>query len=539
MYPQRRRNAAWLWVGLVSLLLLAAPPRPPDVSDYPWLYLRDGQPLDRAESLVSLIAVGDIFLGGSVATTPDPFGLTADWLGAADITLGNLESTLLVDEQGAPDGPYRRHSPATAARRLAAAGIDGLSLANNHTLDAGPAGQIESAESLRRAGLTPSEAGAPPTPVYFTQHGLRLAWLAFNVVPVPDAPAATTWDDQTGPAAIAAARAQADMVIVSVHWGREFTRQPDAQQQRLAQAMQTAGADIILGHHPHVAQPVTITPSAGGVQMVAYSLGNFVFDQDSAETGPGLALKLWLDAAGLRAVQALPIMPGRRPQLLPSQAAAAWLAGLQPTVSLHFTCTRQTCAPTSEVLGPTTDGLFWGEAADLTGDGKPEIVRRAGTRVAIYQADQVVWRSPDAWSVVDAALGDPNDDGRWELLLAIEQTGADGFEHSQPYIIGYRGGAYTLLWGGRPVADPIREVAVGDIDGDRIQELVVIEEHHDGSGQTVSVWRWSGWSFGLVWRSAPGNYRALHLSPAAPDTPGGFQVTAGPLPADPTAGLNK
>lgn len=531
MLRPTRRTLSMLGVGLVSLFLLAVPPPAPDLSAYPWLYLRHGQTLDPTEATVSLLAVGDIFLGRGVATTPDPFALTANWLRAADITLGNLESTLLVDPQDAPGGLYHLHSPAAAASRLAAAGLDGLSLANNHTLDAGLGGLLESAEHLRQTGLTPSDVTVPPGPVYFERHGWRLAWLAFNLVPVPEAPQAVTWDDQTGVAAIVAARAQADVVVVSMHWGHEYARQPDAQQHALAQTMQAAGADIILGHHTHTAQPVSITLTADGrAQLAAYSLGNFVFDQDSAETGPGLALKLWLDAAGLRAVQALPVIPGRRPQLLPPAAAADWLTELQPPAHLTFTCTHQTCGPTFDAPDLTTDGIFWGGSADLTGDGQPEIVRRAGSQVSIYQAGQRVWQSPVTWRVVDAALGDPNDDGRSELLLALFQRDGEGIERSQPYLVGYRGGAYTLLWGGRPVADPILEVAVGDIDGDQVQELVVIEERHDGTGQGIGVWRWSGWSFSLVWRSAPGAYHDLHLIPPTSGAAGGFQVTTGAGP---------
>src|SRR5690606_7681093 len=113
------------------------------------------------------------------------------------------------------------------------------------------------------------------------------------------------------------------------------------------------------------------------------------------------------------------------------------------------------CAPAGEVAGDGEMGWFWSGAIDLTGDGVPETVRRAGERVTVYEGGTAVWQSPEAWRVVDVALGDPNDDGRFELLLAIWQTDAEGHNRSQPYLVGHRGGEYQLLWGGRPVNTPI------------------------------------------------------------------------------------
>ena len=104
-----------------------------------------------------------------------------------------------------------------------------------------------------------------------------------------------------------------------------------------------------------------------------------------------------------------------------------------------------------------------------------------------------------------------NNDGRQEVLLALRKPDHSGVLLSHPYVLGYREGEWRLLWGGSAVSDPIQEVELGDVDGDGLEELVVLEARHDGSGQAVSVWRWHGWGFSQVWRSEAGNFRDLRL----------------------------
>jgi hypothetical protein len=85
--------------------------------------------------------------------------------------------------------------------------------------------------------------------------------------------------------------------------------------------------------------------------------------------------------------------------------------------------------------------------------------------------------------------------------------------HSHPFIIGHRGSHYTLLWGGSPVAFPIHELQLGDVTGDGVDNLVVLEETAEGQRRTISVWCWHGWGYTLLWRSPPGHYRDLALLP--------------------------
>jgi poly-gamma-glutamate capsule biosynthesis protein CapA/YwtB (metallophosphatase superfamily) len=497
-----------------------------DLSDYPWFYLRDGQPPAAGEVLVELVAVGDVMPGRGVLPVEAPLAQVAGWLRTADLVLGNLEAAIVAGEPVAStrgNEQYLLWAPPRAASMLADAGFDLLSLANNHSLDGGSSGLEEAAQHLLAAGIMPVGAGAGAEAyraVLLEVRGVPLAFLAFNAVPTPGNPAPADrwqradWDEARAVAAVQAARAQASAVIVTIHWGYEYDLRADPGQIRIANVLLDAGADLVLGHHPHVVQPVAVEEADRGT-VIAYSLGNFLFDQGSGETGQGLALRVFFDGAGLRAVQALPLAVGRQPHLLPVAAAEELLARVAPPARQHvFSCSDDGCQQlthTSRIASGS--GLFWSGEIDLTGDGEPELVRRAGEQVTVYAGDSAVWQSPAGWRVVDVALGDPNDDGRGEMVLALRRTDAGGYERSQPYIVGYRGGDYRLLWGGRAVAAPILEVELGDVSGDGRQELIVLEAHDEGA--RLAVWRWQGWSFSLVWRSQPGPFRNLSLQPAA------------------------
>jgi hypothetical protein len=199
----------------------------------------------------------------------------------------------------------------------------------------------------------------------------------------------------------------------------------------------------------------------------------------------------------------------------------------------YFTCTEDTCrayepAPCCASIGNAAAAPFISGEIDLTGDGVPETVRRAGAQLVVEQGGTEVWRSPTHWEVVDAALGDPNDDGRGEILLAFRREDDAGIMASHPFVIGYRGGIYRTLWGGSAAVDPIREVALGDVDGDRAQELVVVEA--GGSKNAVTVWAWHGWGFSLVWRSEPGAYYDLVVLPGENGVPDTIRVAVREAP---------
>ncbi len=538
----RKREISSLF--LICALFLGGCRRVDPLAAYPWFYQRQPQPAASPENTLSVIAVGDILLGRGVDRPAQAFALSTDWLSSADLTLGNLECALTDTPITATatlshslPAPVRLYAPIQSASWLKKAGFDLLGLANNHSLDAGPDGLRQTAASLQSAGL--AVVGAGPTSdqalaaYTYSHNGVRLAILGVNAIPIPPdhaLPAGQSaldgwdmarWDREAVQAAVRLARQSADAVIVSIHWGYEYQFQSDPAQERYAGYLFDAGADVVIGHHPHVVQePALISRADGRNVLAAYSLGNFAFDQGWAEgTDEGLALRLVFDASGLSAVQVLPVVAGTQPALLKPTLAAASLSGGQAVLAgqprfafqcLGFTCAQAPPLPNLSYSG----GIFHSGLADLDGDGRPEEVTLEGGRLQVHQSDgALAWQSPARWLVVDAALGDPDWDGRPDLVAVFWKADPAGVLRSHPFLIRQNGGRYEEVWGGSAVSEPIWEVEVTDLNGDDLDELVVLAEAPAGSGQTLSVWEWHGWGFSQEWRSAASAYENLRIAP--------------------------
>lgn len=461
----------------------------------------------------------------------DPFRLISREIAIADLAIGNLEGVITSGKLRESCLRWSNHPPEfrlllpqDTASQLMRAGFDILGVANNHALDCGEIGVNETVENLQRAGLRPAGAWTTPDgayhPIYLTLEGLRIAFLAFNSINHPDTSLIDefgsgrwqpqSWQLSEALQAVHLAREQADFVIVSIHWGDEYNLQAGLWQRETAGEFVSAGTDLIFGHHPHVIQETQVFshPDPGiPPAFVAYSLGNFMFDQYDTQTSQGLALRAFIDKQGLKAVQALPLRTTRQPRWMDQEESQEIINRIRPEPSRSaFVCDDISCSPASAFSAAKT-GLFSHGSIDLTGDGRGEQIWLNNGRIHIYRENELIWQSPEMWKVVDLALGDPNDDGRFEILAAVNDN-KDGISTSQPFILGYRSGMFRQLWGGSPVSDPIREVELGDLDADGKQELVVIEERGVGK-QAVAVWKWHGWGFSLFWRSLEDRFTDL------------------------------
>ncbi|HKQ53564.1 MAG TPA: CapA family protein [Pyrinomonadaceae bacterium] len=244
------------------------------------------------EATVAVVAVGDILLDRGVAKRIGREGVRRVFadvegeLAGADVAFGNLENPLASRCRHRAAKKISFQARPASASALVAAGIDLVSLANNHTLDCGEDGLLETIDHLKARGLRSVGAGrtdaAAEAPVVLNVKGIKIAFVAFTAVE----PLRGVW---TGVArappsalsrAVTAARAEgAAVVVVSLHWGTEYASRPGARQRELAQAAVEAGADLVLGHHTHTLQGLeAFAQGRTRRALVAYSLGNFVFD---------------------------------------------------------------------------------------------------------------------------------------------------------------------------------------------------------------------------------------------------------------------
>jgi poly-gamma-glutamate synthesis protein (capsule biosynthesis protein) len=262
-----------------------------------------GSPLSVAPSAareLRLAFAGDVhFMDRTRALLRDPgtaFGPIADTLRDADLTVVNLETA--VTERGTPQPKtFHFRAPATAYDALKAAGVDAVSIANNHTLDYGPVGLLDTLDSAGRAQFPVFGAGrdadAAYAPWLTTVRGVRVAVLGMSQIrelasqwqATASRPGiAMAFDQQRAVAAVAAARKLADLVIVYLHWGIEGSSCPSAEMKAFAPRMAEAGADIVVGTHAHT----LLADGWLGNTYVHYGLGNFLWWSGVNSTDSGV-----------------------------------------------------------------------------------------------------------------------------------------------------------------------------------------------------------------------------------------------------------
>ena len=306
----RNRMKYFRWAGVAVLLLAAIGAallyfhghRPAAITPYP-----------RELAKVSFAVAGDVIPHGAVRASAAAagdgaagwaalFADVADVFHHADFGFVNLE-TPVAPQHSHGTKEFMFDAPVALVDALKASGIKIVSSANNHMMDQGLAGFAETRQHLRERGMlfagTGDTAQQSWQPVISEANGIRVGWLGMtrwlngnrnpdkagqphvNFFPYPNESKGAPGFDETGVLdAIKNARGQCDFLVVSIHWGTEYATAPRPEDVEMAHKMLDAGASVVVGHHPHVLQPVETYRTADGRDTVIfYSLGNFLSNQ--------------------------------------------------------------------------------------------------------------------------------------------------------------------------------------------------------------------------------------------------------------------
>ena len=284
--------------------------------------------------VTTLTMVGDIMLarrvGSRIRATDDsagPMRPLAKRLASAEITVGNFESTLSRDGNATQGGDSFGADP-QVVDGLKLAGIDLVSLANNHVGDYGDRAMRTTFKRFADRDVAAVGAGRnldeAREPVIIERDGIRVGFIGTESI--GETPAATSeragtnrlnMPPRTGPlnrkalrriaGDIKALSKKVDAVVVIPHWGTQYTHRPEPSQREAARAFAAAGADLVIGGHPHWVQGWEVSKSA----IVVHSLGNFVFDMDfSTKTQEGIFVEIVLWGGKVKAVEPVPYVIG-------------------------------------------------------------------------------------------------------------------------------------------------------------------------------------------------------------------------------------
>ncbi len=406
-------------------------------------------------------------LGRGVATAvaADRGGLFAGIrleVSAADVAVANLESPLTSRPHAPASGPHALEASQASARLLAVAGFDALGIANNHAGDAGPGTVADTVRALSAAGLVAVGGGPPATPRVVEVRGLRVALLAFDATG-QGPPGVARWNEAQARRAVTRARSAADIVAVGIHGGAEYVAATDPYLLRLGRLLASWGADVVWGQGPHVVQPVLVLDPDGDGRptVVATSLGNFVFDQHQPGTRRGAIVEVLVAADGVRALR---------------------IGSVHAAAPVRFLGWR----PPGAGAVALRDG-WWTLARRVTASA----TRRPGS-LESFRGD-----------VVDAALGDPDGDGRADVVVAFRRPFSETTVNvlvPRRQLVDLRGRTAHLglyrprdlrpRWVAGTLFRPV--AAVAPCDG---ALAVAYSALDDPRAAATGAWRWRGFGF--------------------------------------------
>ncbi|WP_353625580.1 CapA family protein [Bacillus sp. JCM 19041] len=275
----------------------------------------------KQRSLVEGVFVGDIMMGRHVEEFTDRHGAESvfryvkPYLDQADYVTGNFEQPITEgNREDELDKQIHLHAGPEAVKALDDSGFTVVSLSNNHTMDYGERGLLDTLSAFE--GKTVGHAGAGVNrqdareQIHMEEvNGMTIATLGFTDVysedfgATVDSAGVTTFNPDVFVPMVTQASNEADLVVVHAHWGQEYENRPNDRQRMLARALSDAGADIVIGHHPHVLQGMEVYNDTA----IFYSLGNFVFDQGWTRTRESALVRYELTPEGRGMFEVVPM----------------------------------------------------------------------------------------------------------------------------------------------------------------------------------------------------------------------------------------
>lgn len=307
-----------------------------DVTSYLFAYFSEGQP-KRGEEVVSLLNFGDMMFDRGVRLAMKegrmPFefirGVEGNFLRGSDFVIGNLEGPIIeIERNKCQIKPFSFQFASTTPRMLYDVGITLVTLANNHSYDCLRKGITETHKYLSQQGIG-----------FFGGDGLEQS---YAVRTVGEKSIAFVGIDETIEpipledfySLVGDLDRKHDYIVVHIHWGFEYSHTPSSIQTKIGRALVDRGADVVIGHHPHVIQP----PEVYKGKAIFYSLGNFIFDQYTEETTEGVGVGVLLGEEK----DSFSIFPYRiretQPKLLPYNDAISFCSRYLQGVSRAGEC---------------------------------------------------------------------------------------------------------------------------------------------------------------------------------------------------------
>lgn len=458
---------------------------------------------DASTSTVELAAVGDILLARGVESKIEKFGAVYPFakvkhiLSGADIAFGNLENPI-TEKCGKLDKKYSFQAKPIYTNVLSNAGFDILSLANNHSFDCGQIGLFETFENLKKEKLLWIGAGKSKTEdnssVYIEVKGIKFAFLGFTAISpskelaeISHISIATAENVKNS---VSAAKQKADVVIVSIHWGTEYDLRPNTEQKTLADIAIKAGADAILGHHPHVLQDIDLIdrPNATEQAIIAFSLGNFVFDSPvrlNKRLAESVILKMRFSKNGLIDHEIIPVV----------------IENYRPVIADEKN--KNLILSRFDLTSDDAEEYFKKQIeVDLDSDGKTESISINGEEeksLQVKRDGKLLWEDiPASWKPWKMEIADVDGDGKKEMIVGVfKSTKFFPKPHNCLFIYGWSGEKGFPKWLGSSLGRVFTDYLFADLDGKTGDELIALETTLEGK-KSLAIYKWNGFGFTMI-----------------------------------------